>query len=113
MEEWMAGRLPTSAWPAGASLVPNTERGRSTRTPGASYGTSTMDCCWCRAALGSVLPMNTQILHLARRSVVPHLASPGVHPVAGPPLPAVDHILIALPGKGIVRVIVEMAGAKY
>ena len=34
---------PTSAWPAGASFAPNTERGRSTLIPGASYGT-----CYCR-----------------------------------------------------------------
>ena len=69
----------TSAWPAGASFAPKTERGRSTFIPGASYGTCKMSvlfvcngvltriivCCRCLAAVGSVFPMNIQILHLA------------------------------------------------
>src|SRR6266478_952647 len=35
---------------------------RSILTPGESMGTSTMDCCWCFLALGSVLPMKIAIL---------------------------------------------------
>eukprot|EP00955_Chlamydomonas_euryale_P114752 366301-Chlamydomonas_euryale.AAC.27 len=47
----------TSAWPCGASSCPNTSIGRTTRTPGASIGTSTMLCCLCAGAEVSVLPM--------------------------------------------------------
>ncbi len=47
----------TSMWPCGASSKPNTFSGRSTLTPGVSAGTSTIDCCACLGADGSVLPM--------------------------------------------------------
>ena len=40
--------------------------------PGVLKGTRTMDCCWCLAALVSVLPMNTQILHLGSMAPLVH-----------------------------------------
>ena len=42
-----------------------------TVTPGVSIGTRTIDCCWCFAAAGSVLPMKIAILQ--RGSMAPEV----------------------------------------
>mmetsp|Transcript_61769 Transcript_61769/g.147051 ORF Transcript_61769/g.147051 Transcript_61769/m.147051 type:complete len:296 (-) Transcript_61769:138-1025(-) len=59
----------TSACPWGASSNPKTESGRTTFTPGASKGTSTIDCCRCLGALRSVFPMKMHVLQ--RGSMAP------------------------------------------
>ena len=43
------------------SWNPNTVVDRCTRTPGMSMGTSTIDCCRCFGASGSVLPITMMI----------------------------------------------------
>jgi hypothetical protein len=44
-----------------------------TLTPGASMGTSTMDCCLCAGALVSLLPMKMQILQRGSHAPLVHL----------------------------------------
>jgi hypothetical protein len=61
-----------SAWPCGASSYPNTDSGRTMRTPLVSAGTITMLCCEWRGASGSVLPM---VMKTAQRGS----AAPEVH----------------------------------
>ncbi len=51
-----------SACPCGASSYPKTGSMRLMVTPGVSIGTRIIDCCWWRAAAGSVLPMKIAIL---------------------------------------------------
>mmetsp|Transcript_65828 Transcript_65828/g.152959 ORF Transcript_65828/g.152959 Transcript_65828/m.152959 type:complete len:211 (+) Transcript_65828:704-1336(+) len=52
-----------SAW---SSAWPKTDNARRIRTPGASFGTRIMDCCWWMGPLKLVLPSRMKILHSGR-----------------------------------------------
>src|SRR5215475_6480895 len=78
----------TWAWPCGASSKPNTGSIFSTLMPGVSSGTRICDCCWCLAALGSVLPIRIAILmgktdpsaakHQQQSQILVPLDTPGI-----------------------------------
>ena len=52
----------SSQWPS-RSVYPNTGRLRTMVRPGVPRGTRIIDCCWWRAASGSVLPMTMKMAH--------------------------------------------------
>ena len=74
----------TSPCPNGSSWKPIVESIRSTLTPEASRGTSTIECRWCRSASASVSPMKIEDLAV------------GVPDAGRPPLAPVDHHLVAV-----------------
>ena len=74
----------TSPCPSGSSAMPIVVSMRSTFTPGASVGTSTIVCRWCRSASGSVEAHEDDDLAVA------------VADAGGPPLASVDDHLVAV-----------------
>mmetsp|Transcript_1761 Transcript_1761/g.4004 ORF Transcript_1761/g.4004 Transcript_1761/m.4004 type:complete len:244 (-) Transcript_1761:732-1463(-) len=65
-----------SACPCGASSYPNTGKCRTTVTPGASIGTSTILCCLCLGASGDVFPMKMASRHRGSHAPLVHHLSP-------------------------------------
>mmetsp|Transcript_28633 Transcript_28633/g.97540 ORF Transcript_28633/g.97540 Transcript_28633/m.97540 type:complete len:223 (+) Transcript_28633:211-879(+) len=65
-----------SMWPLGASSSPKTVNGRTSRMPGASMGTRSMDCCAWGGASTSVLPMRIMTLQCKEPAPVIHHLRP-------------------------------------
>mmetsp|Transcript_17591 Transcript_17591/g.52076 ORF Transcript_17591/g.52076 Transcript_17591/m.52076 type:complete len:206 (+) Transcript_17591:461-1078(+) len=66
-----------SMWPFGGSASPNTVSGRTSRMPGVSIGTRSMDCCWWRFGFsGSVLPIRIMICVCSEPAPVHHHLRP-------------------------------------
>ena len=53
---------------AGVVVAEHVRSAADAHTPGASFGTTIIDCCRCRAAFGSVLPITISTLHRGRRA---------------------------------------------
>ena len=80
----------TSPWPSGSSYWPSAVSIRSTVTPGASSGTSTIECWRCRCGVGVGEAHEDADLAV------------GVADAGRPPLAAVEHDLVAVEdGRGL------------